>query len=92
MSSHSFSGRFSVHGLAVEITNHCPVISDDFQHMFGSLSESQWPDGFAATNGTVSVYEQSDVMRHVSPSATFCAARRTRNRFTRCSMPLIVSL
>jgi hypothetical protein len=69
--SHEFvSGRFSIHGLAVELTSYCPLLSGDLAHLFGGMIETDWPEGFAAISGTISVYEESDVLRHLSPAAT----------------------
>jgi hypothetical protein len=65
-----FSGRFSLHGLGVELTCHCESIVPDLEHMFAPFYEHDWPEGFPAVSGTVLPYDQHDVMRHLSPDAT----------------------
>jgi hypothetical protein len=69
MSTDYFSGRFSVHGHAVELTSHCPRYAPDLQHLLAPFAESDWPEGFAATSGTLHPYDQADVLRHLSPTA-----------------------
>lgn len=62
--------RYSVHGLAVEISCAVTELIEPLRHLLAPFEVSGWPDGFNPTTGTIDYFDQAQVLRHLSPRAT----------------------
>lgn len=62
--------RFTIHGLAVELSVQIPRLDRAIQRMLGGFEDSHWPVGFVPTTGTVRPYDAAEVSRHLSADAT----------------------
>jgi hypothetical protein len=70
----SCTHQFAVHGLAVSLSCDAPLLNIPIHNALGEFAVSEFPEGFMPTVGLVRPYEQSVVMRHLSPTATPVAA------------------
>jgi hypothetical protein len=61
--------RFAVHGPAVEVECFVPWLGPQVRRLLGPFAVADWPQGFVRVHGVVRPYEESDVMRHLSPAA-----------------------
>lgn len=61
--------RLCVHGLAVQIRCEMPVMNWPIHHALGEFATPVWPEGFVPIPGSIQTYEESVVLRHLSPSA-----------------------
>ena len=62
-------GKFALHGPAIEIACDVPAMADQVQRLLEPFAVNGWPEGFLPTVGTIRPYAQSEVVRHLSPSA-----------------------
>jgi len=62
--------QFALHGLAIELACDVPTLSARVEHLLGSFAVTGFPEGFSLSSGVVSRYQQTDVLRHLSPTAT----------------------
>jgi hypothetical protein len=61
--------RFCIHGLAVQLDCRLPSLNWPVQHALGAFATTDWPEGFTVTPGTLEPYEETTVLRHLSPQA-----------------------
>ena len=61
--------RFAIHGAVVEVENFLPGLEPYVRRLLGSFAVPDWPEGFMPVHGTIRPYEQSEVLRHLSPAA-----------------------
>jgi len=66
--------RLSVHGLAVEVQCEVPALNWPIHRALGEFATPDWPDGFVPVPGQVQPYDESVVMRHLSPAAVAVAS------------------
>src|SRR4051812_17154324 len=66
--------QFAVHGLAVDLACEVPLLNIPIHKALGDFAVNAFPDGFTPAVGWVRPYEQSVVLRHLSPTATPVAA------------------
>jgi hypothetical protein len=66
--------RFAVHGSAVGITSRVPPLAGQIRHLLGEFEVDAWPDRTLPVTGTIWPYEQSHVLKHLSPTARRVAA------------------
>lgn len=62
-----------VHGHAVRIHCDAPELNWPIHHCLGEFHTPDWPDGFSPIPGTLAPYDESVVMRHLSPDAVAIA-------------------
>lgn len=65
--------EFVVHGLAVDLACEVPLLNLPIHKALGEFA-SDFPEGFTPSVGSVCDYEESVVLRHLSPTATPVAA------------------
>lgn len=68
--------RFSVHGLAVELSCGVSGLLPELGHFLHAFEESEWPNGFTPVSGYVHPFEMDSVQHHVSATATPFAGTR----------------
>src|SRR5215213_187437 len=61
--------RFAVHGPALELNCAVPSMGPQVRRLLGPFAVADWPDGFVPIHGVVRPYEESEVLRHLSPTA-----------------------
>jgi hypothetical protein len=61
--------KFALHGPAIEIACEVPEMAEQVRRLFEPFAVQRWPEGFMPTVGIVRPYTQSEVLRHLSPSA-----------------------
>jgi hypothetical protein len=61
--------RFAIHGSAVGLTNRVPELAAEINHLLGEFRVDAWPDRTLPVSGTIWPYEQSHVLKHLSPTA-----------------------
>ena len=61
--------RFSLHGLAVEISCDVPAFAAALSNLLEPFRVPQWPDGFSPITGVISSYREEEVLRHLSARA-----------------------
>jgi len=61
--------QLCVHGLAVDLRSEVPLLDLPIRQAFGEFVVSDWPERFTPIGGSIRPYEQSAVMRHISPTA-----------------------
>ncbi len=61
--------KLSVHGAAVEVGCDLSFLHTPIDHLVDAFAESEWPAGFTPASGAVRRYEQTEVLRHLSPTA-----------------------
>jgi hypothetical protein len=66
--------KYSLHGSAVEIACEVPGLNIAIDKALGDFTTPEWPDGFTPTLGCVRPYDQTVVLRHLSPSAASIAS------------------
>lgn len=62
--------KFAVHGLAVELLSHLPQYDAALQRLLGSFAVEDFPDGFFPITGRVKLYDESELIRHLSNTAS----------------------
>lgn len=65
--------RLCIHGLAVQVLCGVPRLNWPIHHALGDFATPAWPDGFSPVAGAVQPYDESVVMRHLSPNAAAIA-------------------
>lgn len=65
--------RLSVHGHAVQIDCEVAAMNWPAHHALGEFATPDWPDGFTPVPGSIQPYDESVVMRHLSPDASAIA-------------------
>jgi hypothetical protein len=66
--------RLSIHGLAVQVLCEVPHLNWPIHNALGEFSTSVWPEGFSPVPGLIRAYDESAVMRHLSPQAAAIAS------------------
>lgn len=61
--------RINLHAAAVGLTSFVPALSMQIEHLFGEFRASAWPERAVPISGTIWPYEQSHVLKHLSPTA-----------------------
>jgi hypothetical protein len=61
--------RFAVHGCAVGISSAVQPLAPEAERLFRDFRVKQWPPRVVPVTGTIWPYEQSHVLKHLSPSA-----------------------
>jgi hypothetical protein len=61
--------RFALHGAAVGISAAVKLLAPQIEHLFGDFRVKQWPPRVVPVTGTIWPYEQSHVLKHLSPTA-----------------------
>src|SRR6185437_2710408 len=61
--------RFSLHGTAVGIDSHVDALGPQLEHTFREFRVTTWKDAAVPITGTIWPYEQTHVLRHMSPTA-----------------------
>jgi hypothetical protein len=69
VSTHTYRGKFAMHGPAIEIA--CDVLDmiPQVRRLLDCFAVNGWPEGFVPTVGIIRPYNQTEVLRHLSPSA-----------------------
>jgi hypothetical protein len=62
--------QFAIHGLAVDLGCEAPWLNIAINKALGDFDVNEFPEGFQPSIGLVRAYEQSVVLRHLSPTAT----------------------
>jgi hypothetical protein len=58
-----------MHGCAVGISSAVKSLAPEIAHLFGDFRVKQWPPRVVPVSGTLWPYEQSHVLKHLSPTA-----------------------
>ncbi len=66
--------QLAVHGLAVELACDVPALNIPIHKALGEFAVAEFPDGFTPAVGILRAYEESVVLRHLSPTAKPVAA------------------
>jgi hypothetical protein len=61
--------QLAIHGLAVNLPCDCPQLNIPIHHALGQFAATEFPEGFTPSVGWVRQYEESVVLRHLSPTA-----------------------
>jgi hypothetical protein len=61
--------RFALHGAAIGISSAVKSLAPQIEHLFGDFRVKQWPPRLVPVTGTLWPYEQSHVLKHLSPTA-----------------------
>lgn len=61
--------KYALHGSAIEIACEVPALNIAINRALGEFTTDEWPDGFTPTNGCIRPYDQTVVLRHLSPGA-----------------------
>ena len=61
--------RFAMHGCAVGVSSAVQALAPQIEHVFGDFRVKQWPPRVVPVTGTIWPYEQSHVLKHLSPGA-----------------------
>jgi hypothetical protein len=61
--------RFAMHGAAIGISSAVKSLAPQIEHLFGDFRVKQWPPRVVPVTGTLWPYEQSHVLKHLSPMA-----------------------
>jgi hypothetical protein len=61
--------RFAMHGAAIGISSAIKPLAPQIEHLFGDFRVKQWPPRVVPVTGTLWPYEQSHVLKHMSPTA-----------------------
>ena len=61
--------KFALHGPAIEIACEVPAMAGQIRRLFEPFAVNGWPEGFIPTIGIIRPYAQSEVLRHLSPTA-----------------------
>ena len=61
--------RFALHGSAIGISSAVKSLAPQIEHLFGDFRVKQWPPRLVPVTGTLWPYEQSHVLKHLSPTA-----------------------
>jgi hypothetical protein len=61
--------RFAVHGCAVGLSSAVSALAPQVDHLLRDFRVKQWPPRVVPVSGTVWPYEQSHVLKHLSPTA-----------------------
>lgn len=61
--------KFALHGPAIEIACEVPAMAPQVRRLLEPFAVNGWPDGFFPTVGIIRPYAQSEVLRHLSPTA-----------------------
>ncbi|MEA2711432.1 MAG: hypothetical protein QOF78_4033 [Phycisphaerales bacterium] len=61
--------RFAFHGSAIGISSAVKLLAPQIEHLFGDFRVKQWPPRVVPVTGTIWPYEQSHVLKHLSPTA-----------------------
>jgi len=61
--------RFAMHGSAIGISSAIKSLAPQIEHLFGDFRVKQWPSRVVPVTGTIWPYEQSHVLKHLSPTA-----------------------
>ena len=69
--------QLAIHGLAVNLPCDSAGLNIPIHRVLGEFSVAEFPEGFTPTVGWVRQYEESVVLRHLSPTATPVAATGT---------------
>jgi hypothetical protein len=62
--------QFAVHGLAVDLACEVPQLNVHIHKALGEFGVAEFPEGFTPSVGLIRQYEESVVLRHLSPTAT----------------------
>ena len=65
--------RLSLHGLVVDLDCDVPALNVPIYSALGGFTVTEWPDGFMPITGTVRPYDETVVLRHLSPNAVAIA-------------------
>jgi hypothetical protein len=65
--------RFCIHGSAVQVVCEAPRLNWPIHAALGEFATTAFPEGFAPIAGQIRPYDESAVMRHLSPAATAIA-------------------
>src|SRR5438874_1059805 len=66
----SCNHQFAIHGLAVDLTCQVPVLNLPIDALLGEFTVGEFPESFTPATGFIRPYDQSVVLRHLSPTAT----------------------
>ena len=58
-----------MHGLVVDLDCDVPPLNVPIFSALGEFTVADWPDGFSPTTGTIRPYDETVVLRHLSPNA-----------------------
>jgi hypothetical protein len=61
--------KFALHGSAIEIACEVSEMAPQLKRLFEPFAVQRWPEGFVPTVGIIRPYTQSEVLRHLSPTA-----------------------
>jgi hypothetical protein len=61
--------KYSLHGSAVEVACEVPSLNIAIDRALGEFTTPEWPDGFTPTLGSIRRYDQTVVLRNLSPNA-----------------------
>lgn len=61
--------RFALHGSAIGISSAVKSLAPQIERLFGDFRVKQWPPRAVPVTGTIWPYEQSHVLKHLSPTA-----------------------
>jgi hypothetical protein len=61
--------RLSLHGLVVDLNCEVPALNVPAFSALGEFTVAEWPDGFTPTTGAIRPYDETVVLRHLSPNA-----------------------
>jgi hypothetical protein len=62
--------RLCLHGLAVQVRCAIPALEPSLERMLGEFGVDEFPEGFTPVEGDIQPYDESVVLRHLSPQAT----------------------
>jgi hypothetical protein len=60
--------------LAIDVACEVPSLNIGIDRALGEFTTAEWPDGFTPTHGCLRPYDQTVVLRHLSPSAISIAS------------------
>lgn len=61
--------RFTVHGTSVSIASMTRILDPEIDHLLGESRVNAWSEGSVPVSGTLWPYEQSHVLKYMSPTA-----------------------
>ena len=61
--------RFAVHGTSVAVTSMIKILNPEIDHLLGECRVKAWAEGPVPVSGTIWPYEQSHVLKYMSPTA-----------------------
>ena len=62
VSTHTYRGKFAMHGPAIEIACDVPEMEGQVRRLLDCFAVNGWPEGFAPTVGIIRPYNQTEVL------------------------------